>query len=118
MGVFVAQPVKTQVKTMLPLEYLKNHNGKNVFVKLKDGSEYLGKLVLADPSMNVVLAETKEVTETNKVLAILGDVFIRGSNLLFISIEPEKVTFFEPEQPKQETPQEQSPEAQKPEEEE
>jgi len=35
------------------------------------------------------------------VVAILGDVFIRGSNLLFVSTEPDKVTFFEPDQPKQ-----------------
>ncbi len=91
---------------MLPIDYLRSYSGKNVFIKLKDGSEYLGKLKVIDPSMNIVLSEAKEVTETNRVLAILGDIFIRGSNLLFVSIEPDKVTFFEPEQPKQpETPQ-------------
>ncbi|MGC9107890.1 MAG: LSM domain-containing protein [Infirmifilum sp.] len=110
MGVIVTQPMKSQSKTMLPLEYLKHHNGKNVFVKLKDGSEYMGKLMIADPSMNVVLTDAKEVTETNKILAIFGNVFIRGSNLLFISIEPEKVRFLEPEQPKPEEQQEQKKE--------
>lgn len=107
-GNLVTQTMKTQQKTMLPIDFLKTHNGKNVFVKLKDGSEYMGKLKIIDPSMNVVLSEVKEVTETNKVLTILGNVFIRGSNLLFVSIEPEKVTFFEAEQPKQEAKPEQA----------
>jgi len=97
----VTQTSKAQYRAVHPIDYLRSYSGKSVLIKLKDGSEYMGKLKVIDPSMNIVLSETKEVTETNKVVAILGDVFIRGSNLLFVSTEPDKVTFFEPDQPKQ-----------------
>jgi small nuclear ribonucleoprotein len=96
------------IRYMQPLDYLKNYTGKNVFVKLKDGTEYSGKLRLTDNAMNLVMDETKMVTELNKLVAQLGTVFIRGSNLLFVSIEPEKVTFFEQNQQQQTQPQEES----------
>lgn len=93
-----------------PLEMLTGHNGKNVFVKLKDGSEYMGKLKNVDYSMNMVLTDTREITSTNKTVAILGEVYIRGSNLLFVSLEPEKVAFLqETSQATQEAVQEQAP---------
>ncbi|MHB9303189.1 U6 snRNA-associated Sm-like protein LSm6 [Thermofilum pendens] len=87
-----------RTRFMQPIEHLRNQSGKGVFVKLKDGSEYMGKLRMTDAAMNLVLDDAKELTETNKVVAQLGTVFIRGSNLLFVSLEPEKVTFFEPQQ--------------------
>lgn len=78
-----------------PIDYIRRANGKNILVKLKDGTEYIGRLRLLDRSMNIVLDDAKEVSETNKLLANLGTVFIRGSNLLYISLELSKVTFFE-----------------------
>lgn len=84
-----------------PLDYIRRANGRNILVKLKDGSEYIGRLKLLDYSMNLILEEAKEITETNKVLANIGTVFIRGSNLLYISLDLNKVTFFE----QQEVPQ-------------
>lgn len=79
-----------------PIDYIRRANGKNILVKLKDGTEYIGRLRFLDRSMNLVLDEVKEVSETNKLLANLGTVFIRGSNLLYVSLELSKVTFFEP----------------------
>jgi len=79
-----------------PLDYIRRANGRNILVKLKDGTEYIGRLRLLDRSMNIVLDDAKEVTETNKLLANLGTVFIRGSNLLYVSLDASKVTFFEP----------------------
>lgn len=80
---------------MAPLDYIRRANGRNVLVKLKDGSEYIGRLKFLDYSMNIILEEAKEVSETNKVLANIGTVFIRGSNLLYVSLDLSKVTFFE-----------------------
>ncbi|MCC6003022.1 MAG: U6 snRNA-associated Sm-like protein LSm6 [Thermofilum sp.] len=95
----VAQPKTLKgIRYMQPLDYLKSYTGKSIFVKLKDGSEYSGRLRLTDNAMNLVLDDTKMLTEVNKLVAQLGTVFIRGSNLLFVSIEPEKVTFFEQDQ--------------------
>lgn len=79
-----------------PIDYIRRANGKNILVKLKDGTEYIGRLRFLDRSMNLVLDEVKEVSETNKLLANLGTVFIRGSNLLYVSLDISKVTFFEP----------------------
>ncbi|AGT35354.1 MAG: U6 snRNA-associated Sm-like protein LSm6 [Thermofilum sp.] len=108
-AVMTTQPKTMKgIRYMQPLDYLKNYTGKNVFVKLKDGTEYSGKLRLTDNAMNLVMDETKMVTELNKLVAQLGTVFIRGSNLLFVSIEPEKVTFFEQNQQQQTQPQEES----------
>jgi len=78
-----------------PLDYIRRANGKNVLVKLKDGSEYIGRLKFLDYSMNIILEDAKEVSETSKVLANIGTVFIRGSNLLYVSLDLGKVTFFE-----------------------
>ncbi len=80
---------------MAPLDYIRRANGKNVLVKLKDGSEYIGRLKFLDYSMNIILEEAKEISETSKVLANIGTVFIRGSNLLYVSLDLSKVTFFE-----------------------
>uniref|UniRef100_A0A7C1SMD4 Sm ribonucleo n=1 Tax=Thermofilum pendens TaxID=2269 RepID=A0A7C1SMD4_THEPE len=80
---------------MAPLDYIRRANGKSVLVKLKDGSEYIGRLKFLDYSMNIILEEAKEVSETSKVLANIGTVFIRGSNLLYVSLDLSKVTFFE-----------------------
>ena len=79
-----------------PLDYIRRANGKNILVKLKDGTEYIGRLRFLDRSMNIILDEAREITETNKLLANLGTVFIRGSNLLYVSLDASKVTFFEP----------------------
>ncbi|MEM3892762.1 MAG: U6 snRNA-associated Sm-like protein LSm6 [Thermofilum sp.] len=96
-----------------PLDYIRRANGKNILVKLKDGTEYIGRLRFLDRSMNLLLDEAKEVSDTNKLLANLGTVFIRGSNLLYVSLDLSKVTFFEPtEAQKREEPQQGSEEDQ------
>lgn len=81
----------------LPLKVLEKNIGNIIFVKLKDGSEYIGKLESSDISMNLILSEAKQITETNKLLTNYGVILIRGSNILYVSVEPDKVAFYESE---------------------
>lgn len=57
-------------------------------VKIKEGSEFVGRLVMTDPTMNVVLEDATEYTDGGKdVVAKYGRIFIRGSQILYISID-------------------------------
>lgn len=78
-------------RTINPLRYLREAIGKPIFVKLKDGTEYIGVLKVTDRTMNLVLSDTAEVREGGKQLvARYGDVLIRGSMVLYISFNPER----------------------------
>ncbi|MCD6368192.1 MAG: hypothetical protein J7L38_00165 [Thermoproteales archaeon] len=77
-----------------PLKLLVKSINNNILVKLKDGSELTGVLEQCDPTMNIVLDEAKEISENNgELLVNYGKVFIRGSNILFIAVDSEKVVF-------------------------
>jgi len=70
-----------------PLKYLRDAKGNSVLVKLKDGEEFVGVLDVADSTMNVVLRDCVELKEkTGELKARYGTIFIRGSNILFISL--------------------------------
>ncbi len=71
-----------------PFRTLKTAINKNVLVKVKDGYEYIGKLVMVDLTMNVVLNECMEYSDGGKSpIAKYGTVFIRGSQILYIAID-------------------------------
>jgi len=79
-----------QAKTENPLKNLKIATNKIVLVKLKDGSEYVGRLEQSDGTMNLVLRDCLEAKEgTSEPIAKYGRVLIRGSNILFISVDYE-----------------------------
>jgi len=75
----------------LPLRLLTKTVNSTVLIKLKDGSEFIGRLEFCDPSMNIVLMDAKEVDEESKPIANLGRIFIRGSNILFVSVDASRV---------------------------
>lgn len=78
-------------RSVNPLKYLREAVGKPIFVKLKDGTEYVGVLKVTDRTMNLVLSNTAEVRDGGKQLvARYGDVLIRGSMVLYISFNPER----------------------------
>ncbi|OYT30675.1 MAG: Sm ribonucleo [Thermofilum sp. ex4484_79] len=77
----------------LPLKLLEKNLESPVLVKLKDGSEYIGKLERSDISMNLILSEAKQINENREMIANYGKILIRGSNILYISIEPDKVRY-------------------------
>jgi small nuclear ribonucleoprotein len=73
-------------KTATPLKYLKSAVNQIVLVKLKDGHEYIGTLDLVDHTMNVVLSNCQEYSDDGKPIARYDKVLIRGSHVVFISI--------------------------------
>lgn len=71
-----------------PLKYLRNSINNTVLVRLKDGTEYVGRLELCDSTMNLLLSDCVEVREgSQQLIAKYGKVLIRGSNILFISTD-------------------------------
>lgn len=80
-------------RTDLPLKLLVKNINSEIFVKLKNGSEYIGMLERCDPCMNIVLANTKEIKEDSRPIMVLGKVLIRGSNILYISVDTTRVEF-------------------------
>ncbi|MEM0225346.1 MAG: LSM domain-containing protein [Thermofilaceae archaeon] len=65
------------------LERLKERNTE-VYVKLKDSSEYKGVIEDFDRSMNIILGEAMQVNEDGTPLVKYGRIFIRGSNVVYI----------------------------------
>jgi small nuclear ribonucleoprotein len=81
-----------QAKVENPLKSLKTATNKVVLVKLKNGSEYIGRLEQSDGTMNLVLKDCVELKEgTSDPVAKYGRVLIRGSNILFISVDYESI---------------------------
>ncbi|ABP94407.1 MULTISPECIES: U6 snRNA-associated Sm-like protein LSm6 [Metallosphaera] len=81
-----------QAKVENPLKSLRMATNKIVLVKLKDGSEYIGKMEQSDGTMNLVLRDCTEMREgTADPIAKYGRVLIRGSNILFISVDYENI---------------------------
>ncbi|MEM1623833.1 MAG: LSM domain-containing protein [Sulfolobales archaeon] len=75
-----------------PLKVLKSGIARGALVKVKDGSTYVGRLVMVDSTMNVVLSECKEVTWSSgdpEVVADYGTVLIRGSQIVYVAINYE-----------------------------
>ena len=80
-----------EAKGVPPLRYLRSARGKPIYVKLKDGSEYVGVLKMTDRTMNIVLGDTAELRNSGQAIAArYGDVFIRGSMILYISFDADK----------------------------
>ena len=77
----------------LPLRLLEKNLDLPILVKLKDGSEYVGRLEKSDISMNLILSEAKQINENREMIANYGKILIRGSNILYISVEPDKVKY-------------------------
>ncbi len=71
-----------------PLSFLKLAHGGDVTIRLKNGIEIVGKLSVYDEMMNLVITSAKERDpETKKILRNIGTLFIRGNNILMITIE-------------------------------
>jgi len=81
-----------QAKVENPLRGLRLATNKLVFVKLKDGSGYIGTLEQSDSTMNLILRDCVEISENgNDMKAKYGRVLIRGSNVLYVSVDYETI---------------------------
>ena len=67
-----------------PSEFLKSVLGRAVIIKLNHGVEYRGILACLDGYLNVAMEKTEEY-QNGELRAKLGDCFIRGNNVLYIS---------------------------------
>ncbi|MDT7886063.1 MAG: LSM domain-containing protein [Thermoproteota archaeon] len=64
-----------------------------VTVWLKDHTILRGNLYLADPNMNLILIDAEEINDNGEVKVKYGKVFIRGNNILYISVPPSQAIF-------------------------
>jgi len=69
-----------------PLNVLTKSVGNNVTIALKNRVDYWGRMVRCDGYMNILLTNAKEYNDYGLV-ANYGDVFIRGNNILYISLD-------------------------------
>ena len=58
----------------------------DVIVKLKDNTEYKGRMIRCDNYLNLLLEGATEIYGS-KLIANYGNIFIRGNNILYICIE-------------------------------
>ncbi len=69
----------------LPLRKLEKHCGRSVTVRLKNNREIQGRLTVTDAFINLVLEDSVLVGDPETQL---GDIFLRGNNVLFVRIDP------------------------------
>lgn len=84
--------MSSQSKIESPLKILRSGIAKNTLVKVKGGSTYVGRLVMVDSTMNVVLSDCKEVVWRDsdpEIVADYGTVLIRGSQIVYVSVNYE-----------------------------
>lgn len=74
-----------------PFKFLKAAVGQTVLVKLKDGSEYIGKLEQTDNTMNLVLSDCVKYGDDGNPIARFDKILIRGSHIAYISLNYERI---------------------------
>jgi len=67
-----------------PLKILSKSINNMILVRLKDGREYIGRLIETDVFMNLVLTSAEELEKDGRPISKYGEIFIRGNNILFI----------------------------------
>lgn len=67
-----------------PLDALNAARHKRVIVELKNGKQFIGKLIAFDIHINAVLEEAEEHVD-GQVKRKIGTIFIRGDTIIFIS---------------------------------
>jgi len=67
-----------------PLDALNNARNKRVIVELKNGKQFIGKLIAFDIHINAVLDDAEEHVD-GAMKRKLGNIFIRGDTIIFIS---------------------------------
>ncbi|MFP3144604.1 MAG: U6 snRNA-associated Sm-like protein LSm6 [Caldisphaera sp.] len=76
-------------KSVSPMKYLRDAIDTQVYVRLKDGSEFVGTLKMTDSTMNLILDDSIEVKDGKQVVAKIGKILIRGSMVQYISFTPD-----------------------------
>ncbi len=69
-----------------PLPTLQKCTKKQVVVRLKNETEYKGRMDSVDTYMNLIMTDAKELRE-GKPVANYARAILRGNNVLFIKLE-------------------------------
>lgn len=72
-------------KKRSPSDFLKSVLGRPVNVRLNSGTDYRGVLSCLDGYMNIAMEQTEEYVD-GQLKSKYGDCFIRGNNVLYISV--------------------------------
>lgn len=80
--------VMSQTNVQRPLSTLQKNTKKKVTVRLKNETEYQGKMDNVDSYMNLIMTNAEEI-QGGKVVGKYGRVIVRGNNVLFIKLENE-----------------------------
>ncbi len=68
-----------------PLDILNRSLKSPVIVKIRGGREFRGILAGYDMHMNLLLNDAEELNADSTVKNILGEILVRGDNVVFIS---------------------------------
>ena len=71
--------------SVTPGDFLKRAVGKEVRVRLNNGTDYIGNLACLDGFMNIALENTMEYV-TGNLQKSYGDSFLRGNNVSYITV--------------------------------
>ncbi len=83
-----------------PLDILNKSLKSPVIVKIRGGREFRGILAGYDLHMNLLLNEAEELNADSTVKNILGEILVRGDNVVFISPTEPKAAEKEEEVPR------------------
>jgi small nuclear ribonucleoprotein len=67
-----------------PFDLLSKATGKQVLIRMKNGTGIRGRLSSFDAHMNIVIEDAEELDE-GEVKAKLGTILLRGGNIIFVS---------------------------------
>lgn len=70
--------------TRNPLRALQRRLGAKILIRLKDGTQYVGVLKEFDNYMNLIINDCTEILNEKDPPTNYAELFIRGSNILFI----------------------------------
>jgi small nuclear ribonucleoprotein (snRNP)-like protein len=69
-----------------PLNVLTKQLNSHLSVTLKNGVEYMGRMIRCDGYMNILLEGASEHVN-DQLTAKYGSILVRGNNILYITIE-------------------------------
>ncbi len=76
-----------------PLNVLLKKLHNDVLIRLKNDVEYRGKMIDCDSHMNIILEGASEHRNSpgsaDRGSVTLGDVILRGSNILYVCVNPQ-----------------------------
>jgi len=67
-----------------PLDLLNSSKDRRIMVELKNGRQFMGRLLAFDIHINVALDDVEEIAE-GQTKRKIGQVFLRGDTIILIS---------------------------------